>query len=84
MEGGAVLIVAFMSAYAGIRSDQKRPTGGRVPWIRWGYGLPVIGKAIIALATAWPWVVGGRFLDRFGKGLRGAPRDALIANASFG
>ncbi len=46
-----------------------------------GYGLPVFGKAIIALATVWPLVVGGRLLDRFGMGLRGAPRDALIADA---
>lgn len=80
IEGGAVLMVALMSAYAGFRSD--RMTGaGRVPWIRWGYGLPVIGKAIIAAANVWPLVLGGRLLDRFGKGLRGAPRDALIADA---
>lgn len=81
MEGGAVFIVAIMSAVAGIRSDRKGSQGGRVKWIRWGYGLPVSGKAIIALATVWPLVVGGRLLDRFGKGLRGAPRDALIADA---
>ncbi len=81
MEGGAVLIVAFMSAVAGFRSDRKGKQGGRVKWIRWGYGLPVAGKAIIALASAWPLVLSGRLLDRFGKGLRGAPRDALIADA---
>jgi len=81
MEGGAVLIVAVMSALAGMSSDRKGAGGGRVPWIRWGYGLPVLGKAIIALAIAWPLVLTGRLLDRFGKGLRGAPRDALIADA---
>ena len=81
MEGGAVLIVAMMSAVAGIRSDRKDIKGGRVWWIRWGYGLPVLGKAIIAVATVWPLVLGGRLLDRFGKGLRGAPRDALITDA---
>lgn len=81
MEGGAVLIVALMSAHAGIRSDRKGQRGGRVVWIRWGYGLPVIGKFAIALATMWPLVLGGRLVDRFGKGLRGAPRDALIADA---
>ncbi len=79
MEGGAVLIVALMSAFAGFRSDRKG--GRRVPWIRWGYGLPVVGKSVIALATAWPLVLGGRLFDRVGKGLRGAPRDALIADA---
>ncbi len=78
IEGAAVLIVALMSAVAGFGSDKM---GKRLPWIRWGYGLPVIGKAVIALATAWQLVFAGRLLDRFGKGLRGAPRDALIANA---
>ncbi len=81
MEGGAVLLVALMSAYAGFRSDRKGPGGGRVKWIRFGYGMPVLGKAIIALAVSWPMVLGGRLFDRFGKGLRGAPRDALIADA---
>ena len=78
IEGSAVLIVALMSAVAGFRSDRH---GRRVPWIRWGYGLPVAGKAVIALASGWPLVLGGRLCDRFGKGLRGAPRDALIAGA---
>lgn len=81
MEGGAVLLVALMSAYAGFRSDRRGPGGGRVKWIRIGYGMPVLGKAIIAVATTWPLVLGGRLFDRFGKGLRGAPRDALIADA---
>ena len=81
MEGAAVLIVALMSAFAGFRSDRKGKGGGRVPWIRWGYGLPVLGKSLIAVAQVWPMVFGGRLLDRFGKGLRGAPRDALIADA---
>lgn len=77
IEGSAVLIVAVMSAVAGFTSDR---IGRRVPWIRVGYGLPVLGKAIIALATGWQGVLAGRLLDRFGKGLRGAPRDALIAS----
>ncbi len=81
MEGGAVLIVALMSAVAGIHSDRPGKLGGRVKWIRWGYGLPVLGKTIIAIASVWPLVLAGRLLDRFGKGLRGAPRDALIADA---
>ena len=49
MEGAAILIVSLMSAYAGFRSDRKGKGGGRVRWIRLGYGLPVIGKAIVAL-----------------------------------
>lgn len=78
VEGSAVFIVAIMTAFAGWRSDRM---GRRVPWIRFGYGLPVLGKTIIALATVWPMVLGGRLLDRFGKGLRSSPRDALIADA---
>ncbi len=82
IEGLALLMVALMSAYAGWRSDRRTLTGGgRVPWIRWGYGLPVVGKGLIAVALGWPLVLTGRLLDRLGKGLRGAPRDALIADA---
>lgn len=79
VEGMAVLIVAITTGFAGWRSDLLRK---RVPWVRVGYGLPVLGKAIIAVASAWPMVLCGRILDRFGKGLRGAPRDALIVDAA--
>ena len=78
IEGGAVLIVSIMTAFAGFRSDRS---GKRVRWIQIGYGLPMLGKAMIALATAWGFVLGGRLLDRFGKGLRSAPRDAMIADS---
>lgn len=82
IEGLALLVVAMMSAYAGFRSDRRGAKGGgRVPWIRWGYGLPVLGKSLIAIAGGWWLVLAGRLLDRLGKGLRGAPRDALIADA---
>jgi len=43
-----------------------------------GYGLAALGKLIVAVAGAWPGVLAGRVVDRFGKGLRGAPRDALL------
>lgn len=78
IEGAAVLIVAVMTAFAGFRSDRS---GKRVRWIQIGYGLPMLGKAMIALATSWGVVLGGRLFDRFGKGLRSAPRDAMIAGA---
>jgi MFS family permease len=82
IEGLALLMVALMSAYSGWRSDRSGMLGPRrVPWIRWGYGLPVLGKGLIALASIWPMVLAGRLLDRLGKGLRGAPRDALLADA---
>jgi len=43
-----------------------------------GYGLAAAGKAVIAVAGAWPVVLVGRGLDRCGKGIRGAPRDVLL------
>lgn len=81
MEGAAVLLVSLMSAYAGIRSDRSASTTGRTRWLHWGYGLPVFGKTLIAFATSWGWIFTGRMFDRFGKGLRGAPRDALIVDS---
>lgn len=78
VEGLAVLVVSALTALAGARSDR---TGARVPWIRAGYFLPLLGKGAMALATSWLLVLAGRLLDRFGKGLRGAPRDAMIAGA---
>lgn len=79
IEGAAALIVAFVTAWAGFRSDRHRR---RVPYVRVGYGLPVIGKSLMALAFAWPMVLAGRLIDRLGKGLRASPRDALIADAA--
>lgn len=79
IEGAATAVVALLTAYAGVRSDRRRR---RLPWVRWGYGLPVVGKAILASAVAWPMVLLGRTVDRVGKGLRSSPRDALIADAT--
>ncbi|SHI00104.1 MFS transporter [Streptomyces sp. 3214.6] len=50
----------------------------RRPLIGAGYGLAALGKLLIALAAAWPLVLVARVVDRLGKGLRGAPRDALL------
>src|SRR5689334_1922601 len=43
-----------------------------------GYGLAALGKVMVAAATAWPGVLAGRVVDRLGKGIRSAPRDALL------
>jgi len=77
IEGVAQGAVALVTAWAGIRSDRFRK---RVPWVRWGYALPVVGKAILVVASAWPFVLLGRTVDRVGKGIRNSPRDALIAD----
>lgn len=52
----------------------------RRPIVAAGYGMAALGKIIIAAATAWPGVLAGRVVDRLGKGIRGAPRDALLVD----
>ncbi|MCZ2109567.1 MAG: MFS transporter [Dehalococcoidia bacterium] len=54
--------------------------GARKPFVVAGYGLAAVGKLILGVATAWPIALVGRTSDRFGKGIRGAPRDALLAD----
>jgi MFS family permease len=54
----------------------------RLPLVVVGYGLAAVGKLLLALAGAWPLVLLARFIDRFGKGVRGSPRDALIADST--
>ena len=68
---GAASITKLASGFLGDRF-RKRPLIGV------GYGLAAVGKILIAVAFGWPLVLLGRVLDRFGKGVRGAPRDALI------
>ncbi|MCZ7627914.1 MAG: MFS transporter [Microthrixaceae bacterium] len=52
----------------------------RRPLVATGYAISSISKPLIGLATGWPLVLVGRFTDRVGKGMRGSPRDALIAD----
>jgi MFS family permease len=54
-------------------------TGRHRPFVLGGYSLAAFGKLIIALSFAWPLALAGRFVDRFGKGMRTASRDDLIA-----
>ena len=75
IEGTAEATAGVTKYFAGRWSD----TRGRKPFIATGYGLAAVGKVLIALAFAWPTVLVGRVVDRFGKGIRSAPRDALIA-----
>jgi len=79
IEGVAQAAVALLTAWAGWRSDRF---ARRVPYVRWGYGLPVAGKALLVAAVAWPMVLLGRTVDRVGKGIRSSPRDALIADTT--
>ncbi|MEO5809950.1 MAG: MFS transporter, partial [Sphingomicrobium sp.] len=52
----------------------------RKPWILLGYGMAALSKPLFPLATTALPVLGARFVDRIGKGIRGAPRDAMIAD----
>ena len=54
-------------------------TGRHRPFVLGGYGLAAAGKLILALSFVWPVALAGRFVDRFGKGMRTASRDDLIA-----
>jgi MFS family permease len=75
VEGLAEGAASVTKMAAGPLSDRYR----RRPLIGLGYGLAAAGKLLIAVALAWPVVLAGRCVDRLGKGVRGAPRDALIA-----
>lgn len=74
IEGVAEGAAAVLKYLAGRLSDRF----GRKPAIVAGYGLAALGKLLVALAVVWPIVLVGRVIDRIGKGMRGAPRDALL------
>ncbi|HRK20337.1 MAG TPA: MFS transporter [Fimbriimonadaceae bacterium] len=78
VEGIAEALVSFMRGWSGWHSDRK---GRRLPYVQTGYFCSALGKPLLALAFAWPVVLFGRILDRFGKGLRGPARNALLAEA---
>lgn len=79
IEGTAESIAAGLRLFAGWWSDRTRR---RKPLIVAGYALAAVGKLLLALSFVWPMVLLARTVDRFGKGIRGAPRDALIADSS--
>ena len=74
VEGAAEGVAAITKLVAGRLGD----TRARKPLIAVGYGFAAVGKVLIALAVVWPVVLAGRCVDRVGKGIRGAPRDALL------
>jgi len=76
VEGIAESVASLLKLYSGWLSDRA---GQRKPFAVAGYGLGAVSKLGLALAGSWGFVLGARLLDRVGKGLRAAPRDALIA-----
>lgn len=77
LEGTAEATAQIVKIVSGTLSDRM---GRRRPFVLAGYGLSAITKPFFPLADAVGPVVGARLADRLGKGLRGAPRDALIAD----
>jgi MFS family permease len=65
--------------FSGRLSDRS---SRRKPWIMAGYGLAALSKPLFPLASSAPLVVLARVVDRVGKGIRGSPRDAMIADES--
>lgn len=78
VEGLAETVASLLKVLSGAWSDR---TARRKPWVVLGYGIAGVARPLIGLATSWGFVLAMRFTDRIGKGLRTAPRDALIANA---
>ena len=79
VEGAAGAASQIVGYVVGRRSDRIHR---RLPFVWAGYTLSNIAKPLVALAPAWGWVLGARVLDRIGKGVRTAPRDALLRDSS--
>ena len=79
IEGIAESTACVLKVFSGWLSDRS---GRRRPLTILGYGISAIAKPLLAAATGWPLVLALRFGDRLGKGIRVAPRDALIADSS--
>lgn len=89
IEGIAEATASITKVFSGALSDWL---GKRKFLAALGYGLAALTKPVFPLANSIDWLVAARFIDRIGKGIRGAPRDALVADlapphlrgASFG
>jgi MFS family permease len=68
------MIIKVFSGYVSDRFRQRKLL------VVLGYGIAALTKPMFPLATSLGWIVTARFVDRIGKGIRGAPRDALIAD----
>ena len=79
VEGIAEATASVLKAFSGALSDRMKR---RKPLVVLGYGLAALSKPLFPLAGAVALVLGARVMDRIGKGIRGAPRDALIADVT--
>ena len=77
IEGTADATSSIVKIFSGVLSDRA----GKRKWLAaTGYGLAALTKPMFPLAPSVAWILLARFIDRVGKGIRGAPRDALIAD----
>jgi MFS family permease len=76
IEGIAESLASLLKVFSGYFSDRIKR---RLPFTILGYVSSTLGKFLLYISTSWLYVLAGRVIDRFGKGLRTAPRDALIA-----
>ena len=79
IEGLAEATALFIKVFSGAISDYL---GQRKGLALLGYGLGALSKPLFALASSSGMVLGARLMDRTGKGIRGAPRDALVADVT--
>ena len=80
VEGVADAAASFLKLWAGRYSDAKH--GRRKKLMVWGYGLSNLARPLMGIVSSWGALLLLRMLDRAGKGLRNAPRDALLADTA--
>ena len=85
--GAPAAVVGLVEGLAEAAASATRLVSGRLAdryprrrLVGAGYGVAALGKVFVAVATVWPVVLLGRCVDRLGKGVRGAPRDALLVD----
>ena len=79
IEGIAESVASLLKVFSGYFSDKIKL---RKPFTIFGYASSALGKFFLYISTSWGYVLVGRVIDRFGKGVRTAPRDALIADSA--
>ena len=77
IDGIAEATANLSKLFSGRLSDRS---ARRKPWVMAGYGLAALSKPLFPLASSVPALLAARFADRIGKGIRGAPRDAMLAD----
>ena len=78
IEGVAESTASILKLFSGWLSDKLRAR----KWLAVaGYGISALAKPFFYFANSWGWVAGVRWADRVGKGIRTAPRDALVADS---